>query len=56
MTQELYSSFAQTSVNTTDKYLLIFKTCYTNESFFFWTLEKVNFSVVNGFDLGVAVF
>ena len=37
-----------------NKYLLIFKTSYTNESFSFWTFRKVNFSVVNGFDLGLA--
>ena len=31
-----------------------FKTSYTYEIFFFWTKEKANLSIVNGFDLGLA--
>ena len=52
MLQELYLSFVQTTL-TNNKYLLIFKTSYSSESFSFWTFRKVNSTVVNGFDLGM---
>ena len=50
--QGLYLSFIQTSI-TNNKYLLIFKTSYSSESFSFWTFRKVNSTVVISFDLGM---
>ena len=52
MLQELYLSFVQTTL-TNNKYLLIFKTSYSSESFSFWTYRKVNSTAVNSFDLGM---
>ena len=46
-------SLVETSF-TNNKYLLIFKTSYSSESFSFWTFRKVNSTVVNSFDLGMA--
>ena len=48
-------SLVETSL-TNNKYLLIFKTSYSSESFSFWTFRKVNSTVVNGFDLGMACY
>ena len=39
--------------STNNKYLLIFKTSYSSESFSFWTFRKVNSTVVISFDLGM---